>query len=202
MLKRILFIGSITLLSALLLFGAVNRSLVRSVPNQTEGQKQANGAMRQAEEQPLVRTEAAQMSPSNLQKQESNQAGNQANPESQSEKPTEAGVNRVETIDEVISLQGEVVSVNEDELILNTAGEELTIEGRAWRYAQDQQFTSGAGHSLQVSGFYDNQNFEIIQMTDLTGGQSVTVRDENGRPLWAGQGRGNGQNRENRNQQI
>ncbi len=202
MLKRILFIGSITLLSALLLFGAVNRSLVRSVPDQAEGQKQANGALRQAEEQPLARTEAAQISTSNLQRQESSQAGNQANPENQPENPAETGVNRAETTDEVISLQGEVMSVNEDELVLNTAGEELIIEGRAWRYAQEQQFTTGAGHSLQVSGFYENQNLEVVQMTDLTSDQSVTVRDETGRPLWAGQGRGNGQNRENRNQQI
>jgi hypothetical protein len=201
MLKRILFIGSVTLLSALLLFGAVDRSLVRSVPIQTEEQKQVNGQLLRAEELPLVRTEAVQITPSDPQRQESSKAVDQANLESQAEKPASAGISKAET-DEVVSLQGETLSVSEDELVLNTAGEELRIEGRVWRYAQEQGFTTQVGRTLQVTGFYDNQKYEVIQMTDLTSNQSVTVRDENGRPLWAGQGKGEGQNRGNRNQQL
>lgn len=33
---------------------------------------------------------------------------------------------------------------------------------------------------------------EMGQIDNITTGQTVLVRDENGRPLWAGQGRGNG----------
>jgi hypothetical protein len=38
-------------------------------------------------------------------------------------------------------------------------------------------------------GFYEGDDFEVGQIDNATNGQTVLVRDENGRPLWAGRGR-------------
>jgi len=40
-----------------------------------------------------------------------------------------------------------------------------------------------------LKGFYDaNGRLEVAEMTNLTQQTSLTIRDANGRPAWAGQG--------------
>ena len=38
-------------------------------------------------------------------------------------------------------------------------------------------------------GFYEGDDFEIGAIEDVTSGERVTLRDDTGRPLWAGRGR-------------
>jgi hypothetical protein len=92
------------------------------------------------------------------------------------------------------AFDGVVASVDEEALIVTLAdGGEMIVEGRAWRYAQEQGFAASIGDSVSLSGFYDEAgDFEVGQIDNGATGQRVVLREETGRPLWAGSGgRGN-----------
>ena len=93
---------------------------------------------------------------------------------------------------EWLTLEGYVSTINDDELIVSlTDGSELLLDGRAWSFAQENGFTTSVDNSLQLNGFYDGDDFEAGSINDLNSGESVLLRDESGRPLWAGNGRWN-----------
>jgi hypothetical protein len=95
--------------------------------------------------------------------------------------------------DGVMTLQGAVASVDQDALVVKTGdGQEVTVEGRPWLYAQEARFTAQVGDQINLTGFDDGSKFEVMQMQNKTNGQSVVLRDETGRPGWAGRGRRNG----------
>jgi hypothetical protein len=88
-----------------------------------------------------------------------------------------------------LQIQGAVVSADSDALLVqNAAGEQIELEGRPWRFAQEQGFAAQAGDQLTLNGFYDGDEFEVGRIENLTSGQVVLLRDESGRPLWAGGG--------------
>jgi hypothetical protein len=96
-------------------------------------------------------------------------------------------------VEEWLTLQGTVVSVDADTLVVQTvSGEQVTMENRPWWFAQEQGFSAQSGDQVTLIGFYENDSFEVGQIDDITKGQTVLVRDENGRPLWAGRGRRSG----------
>jgi hypothetical protein len=89
-----------------------------------------------------------------------------------------------------IAIQGSVVSVDGSALVVEAmSGEEITVEGRPWWFAQEQGFWPGAGDEVVLLGFYENEDLEVGKIDDLTDGQTVLIREEGGRPLWAGRGR-------------
>jgi hypothetical protein len=105
------------------------------------------------------------------------------------------------SVEEWLTLQGTVVSVDADTLIVQTAsGEQVSVENRAWWFAQEQGFSAQVGDQVTLVGFYEGDDpstgsglrFEVGQIDDATNSQTVLVRDENGRPLWAGRGRRGG----------
>jgi hypothetical protein len=96
-------------------------------------------------------------------------------------------------VDEWLTLQGTVTSVDADTLVVQTdGGEQVTVNNRAWWFAQDQGFATQAGDRVTLTGFYEDGDFEVGQIDDLTTGQTVTLRDDSGRPSWAGRGRRGG----------
>jgi hypothetical protein len=96
-------------------------------------------------------------------------------------------------VEEWLTLQGTVVSVDADVLVVQTvSGEQVTMENRPWWFAQEQGFSAQVGDQVTLIGFYEDDRFEVGQIDDITKGQTVLVRDENGRPLWAGRGRRGG----------
>jgi len=96
-------------------------------------------------------------------------------------------------VEEWLTLQGTVVNVDADTLVVQTVnGEQVTIENRPWWFAQEQGFSAQVGDQVTLIGFYEDNDFEVGQIDDITSGQTVLVRDENGRPLWAGRGRRGG----------
>jgi hypothetical protein len=104
----------------------------------------------------------------------------------------QAGTDQV-NVDEWLTLQGTVVSVDVDMLVVQTdSGEQVTMENRPWWFAREQGFSAQVGNQVTLVGFYENGDFEVGQISDVTNGQTLLVRDENGRPLWAGRGRGGG----------
>ena len=112
-------------------------------------------------------------------------------------------------VEEWLTIQGTVVSVDADKLVVQTvSGEQVTVENRAWWFAQEQGFSAQVGDQATLVGFYESDDpstgrrgelvepsglhFEVGRINDATNGQTVLVRDENGRPLWAGRGRRGG----------
>jgi hypothetical protein len=73
-------------------------------------------------------------------------------------------------------------------MILEVEGGQLLIgTGPGW--LQEQGFTLAAGDEVQVSGFYESDEFKAVTITRLSDGQAITLRDEFGRPMWSGAGR-------------
>lgn len=94
-------------------------------------------------------------------------------------------------ISEIVELTGQVTSVDSTLLVVSTAsGEAVEIANRAWLFAQEQGFSPQAGDTLVLTGFYETDGrLEVSHIEDLTSGSSLVLRDENGRPMWAGRGR-------------
>jgi hypothetical protein len=71
-------------------------------------------------------------------------------------------------------------------------GGQVTVENRPWLFAQEQGFSAQVGDQVTLTGFYEGDEFEVGQITDSTNGKAVRLRDESGRPGWAGRGRRGG----------
>ncbi len=108
-----------------------------------------------------------------------------------------AGAGQAKAV-EWLQFQGIVVSADPDALVVETAaGEEFIVEGRPWWFAQEQGFLAQAGDQVTLAGFYEQgdpltdlgQHLEVGRIENTSNGQTVLIRDENGRPLWAGFGR-------------
>ena len=65
-------------------------------------------------------------------------------------------------------------------------GTVIEIDGRTLSYVTDLGFTVNPGDSLVIVGFFEDGIFEVGQIENLTSGDSVVIRDEDGTPLWAG----------------
>jgi hypothetical protein len=96
-------------------------------------------------------------------------------------------------VDEWLTLEGTVVSVDAEALVVLTAsGEQVALENRPWSFALEQGFVAQPGDQVTLVGFYENGTLEVGQLADASNGQTVQLRDESGRPMWAGRGRRNG----------
>jgi uncharacterized protein YdeI (BOF family) len=90
---------------------------------------------------------------------------------------------------EWVTVNGEVIARVDDELIIRTADGEMVVHlGPEW-YWDAEGITLSTGDQVQVTGFYEGDEFEVAGVEDTTTGESVTLRDDSGRPMWAGRGR-------------
>jgi hypothetical protein len=104
-----------------------------------------------------------------------------------------AGVGQT-VVTEWVTLTGIVLTADEAALVVAAdGGEDVEISPRGWAYAQSQGFAPAVGDAVTLTGFYEEDRFEASVIADATNGQTVRLRDENGRPMWAGRGRGRGQ---------
>jgi hypothetical protein len=84
-------------------------------------------------------------------------------------------------------LEGSVDSISEELLEIELSdGEILVIEGQAWRYVLSSGFVSAVGNLFEVNGFFEEGEYKVSWMKDLSTGQEIEVRDPSGRPNWAG----------------
>jgi hypothetical protein len=87
---------------------------------------------------------------------------------------------------------GVVTAVSEDAWMIETDDREsIVVEGRAWSYAQEQGFAIQQGDLVQFEGFYEDDEFKVSWIENLSTGESLALRDSSGRPSWAGGGKGN-----------
>jgi hypothetical protein len=89
------------------------------------------------------------------------------------------------------SLEGVVASLDDISLQVTLAdGNVLELVDRPWRFALESGFSAQPGDALRLTGFYDDYGvFEVSQLENLSSGQTTYLRDESGRPLWAGRNR-------------
>jgi hypothetical protein len=96
-------------------------------------------------------------------------------------------------VGEWVTVEGNVLHVDADTMVVQTVGgEEILVDGRSWRFAQELSFSAQVGDQVTLRGFYEDGDFEVGHIADATNGQSVSLREESGRPRWAGRGRGGG----------
>jgi hypothetical protein len=81
---------------------------------------------------------------------------------------------------------GEALEVSADLLLVDTGSGDMLIEGRAWRFALEEGFEIQVGDSLQMSGFWEDGEFKPGVIENQSTGETVTLRDPDGRPLWSG----------------
>jgi hypothetical protein len=139
-------------------------------------------------------------------RQESSPNGNQTTKNGNGTGNSRAGSNQIKTDQglstgsgsvqeepkEWVNVDGTVTDLESGILKIATEnGNMLEIADRPWRFAQEQGFTTAVNHRIAVKGFYEEGNeLEVGKIIDLSTGDSVTIREENGRPLWAVRGRG------------
>ena len=90
--------------------------------------------------------------------------------------------------------EGTVVLPPEDgvDLVIEMSdGKKLTV-GTGPMYMASQGFILQAGEPVQVLGYWEDHEFKAAQLTCLTDSRTITLRDELGRPAWAGAGRRGG----------
>jgi len=92
-----------------------------------------------------------------------------------------------ETLSGVVTAVGSEITVQTDE------GAVLVGLGQAW-YRDEAGFVIEVGDEVVVSGFYEDGEFKAGTVENSTTGETLTLRDETGRPMWAGQGQRKNQN--------
>lgn len=98
--------------------------------------------------------------------------------------------NLFSTAIEPIIVEGIILETSAHGLELRSAdGEMIEITGRGWRYAQEQGFSVQKGDHLKLETFTENnERLEIISMENLDNQMQVTLRGNNGEPIWSGRG--------------
>ena len=84
------------------------------------------------------------------------------------------------------TLTGKVTAVDGEVTVQTAGGEVLVGMGQA---AYREGFALDVGDSVSVTGFYEDGEFKAGAVENLTTGETIILRDETGRPVWAGQGR-------------
>jgi hypothetical protein len=91
------------------------------------------------------------------------------------------------TADDWLSESGEAVEVSTDLLLVDTgSGDDLLIDGRAWRYVLEEGFEVQPGDTLDVSGYWEDGEFKPGMIENQSSGEFIQLRDIDGRPLWSG----------------
>jgi hypothetical protein len=97
------------------------------------------------------------------------------------------------TVDEWITLTGTLVSFQGGSMTMSTSdGELISFQTGQPRFFAEQGVTFQVGDEISVVGFYEGEQFSAGDITQISTGLRVMLRDPNGRPLWAGPGNSNG----------
>lgn len=97
----------------------------------------------------------------------------------------------IAVVEEWLTFNGVVDSVADDLWVINLADAGLVeIEGRLLSFLQENGFSVSAGDEVVLRGFMEGDHFETGRIENVTAGTALVVREESGRPLWAGGRRG------------
>ena len=88
---------------------------------------------------------------------------------------------------EWLTKNGWVDSVNDSIWIITLSdGESLELKGRKVTFMIEQGFVVAVNDNLFMKGFLEGADFEVASIVNETTGQTVSIRDQTGQPLWAG----------------
>lgn len=85
------------------------------------------------------------------------------------------------------TVQGVVSAVDGDVFIETDTGELLVGMGQSW-YRDEAGFSIAVGDELLVRGYMEDGEFKAGDVENLTTGDTISLRDESGRPMWSGRG--------------
>lgn len=114
--------------------------------------------------------------------------GGQDDPEDASVRGRGAGGNSQAEVQAWQTIEGLVTSIDDEQMSVMTEAGQVEVTGRSWRFAQEQGFAARIGDQVRVIGFDEDGDFEAGQIINLTSQQQVQMREESGRPAWAGGG--------------
>ena len=96
-------------------------------------------------------------------------------------------------VDEWITVEGTLLSFQGANMTIGKSdGDLLSFQTGQPRFFASQGITFQVGDELRLVGFYEGDQFMAGDITQISTGLRVMLRDPNGRPLWAGPGNGNG----------
>ena len=85
------------------------------------------------------------------------------------------------------SLAGFVTSLDDESLWIDVDQEgDLEITGRAWSFILDAGLIFSIGDELELEGFFEDGEFEVSYLVNLTSQENLQIREDSGRPLWSG----------------
>lgn len=96
-------------------------------------------------------------------------------------------------VNEWLTVTGTLIEMFGNTYTIQTeVGDLLTISaGAPRRFLDEQGFAANIGDALTFTYFENNGSYSAGDITNETTGARLMLRDPNGRPLWAGPGRGN-----------
>lgn len=95
-------------------------------------------------------------------------------------------------VDEWVTVQGMVTAVELNALTVETTDGELLVQLGPEHFWTAQGITFEAGDQVEIIGFYEDGSFTAGTVKLVDTGETLALRDADGRPLWAGgPGRGN-----------
>jgi len=96
-------------------------------------------------------------------------------------------------VDEWITLSGELLAFQGSNMTMSTTdGEIVAFQTGQPRFFSDQGITFQVGDEITVVGYYEGEQVMVGDITQVSTGLRVILRDPNGRPLWGGPGSGQG----------
>lgn len=188
MFKKIVVGIVISAISAGLIYGAINRTTARSDhsveerQSQQESHRSGRGDFTSNEGKIWLNVD---------EKQNGSQVRGRQGTRNAESSPDQVAENTGQIeVKDWISLIGTVNLISDDVVQVQTEdGELITIEGMPRRFAEEQGFLLQEGMRVELMGFFEGDEFEVGEITDLRFGLSISLREASGRPLWAG-GRG------------
>jgi hypothetical protein len=87
----------------------------------------------------------------------------------------------------VLSLQ---ISDGADLVVRTAGGEEILVGGGPGFYWTENGYQLSSGASVRVSGYHEDGEFKAAEIENLSTGETIVLRDADGRPMWAGRGQG------------
>jgi len=92
-------------------------------------------------------------------------------------------------VEEWVTVEGTVLETAE--LVVETeAGETVQVGLGPSHYREAQGFVLSEGDQVRISGYREDGEFKAGEVENLNG-DTITLRDAYGRPMWSGRGRGN-----------
>ena len=190
MLKKIIGISLLVGFAAMLILGAVNRTLAKEGGNEPRALSAGSSVERHA-----LENKPGEYPAQNGEGFRGGQNGGTSQygygergavREAQPNNPSPQA-----KVDEWVVIEGSVNSVDSAlAIILLQDGNMVEITDRPWSFALENGYTLQAGDQVRLTGFYeDAERFEVGAIENLTQGTSFQIRDQDGRPLWAGRGR-------------